>query len=94
MVNGKLKSETLYFTNSWLLIIFIYLFIYLQRIPFAVVGSNTVLEVGGKKIRGRKYPWGIVEGMFIVLFTVQFASKYNSVLFSNLQFELVRNSLS
>ncbi|XP_066936680.1 septin-7-like isoform X5 [Clytia hemisphaerica] len=33
----------------------------LRRIPFAVVGSNTVLEVGGKKIRGRKYPWGIVE---------------------------------
>lgn len=33
----------------------------LRRIPFAVVGSNTVLEVNGKKIRGRKYPWGIVE---------------------------------
>jgi len=32
-----------------------------QRIPFAVVGSSTVLEVGGKKIRGRRYPWGIVE---------------------------------
>ena len=30
-------------------------------IPFAVVGSNTVLEVAGKKIRGRKYPWGVVE---------------------------------
>jgi len=33
-----------------------------ERIPFAVVGSNAVIEVGGKKIRGRKYPWGIVEG--------------------------------
>ncbi|XP_002162373.2 septin-7 isoform X1 [Hydra vulgaris] len=33
----------------------------LRRLPFAVVGSNTVLEVGGKKIRGRMYPWGIVE---------------------------------
>eukprot|EP00794_Sanderia_malayensis_P018894 gene18894-20796_t len=32
-----------------------------ERIPFAVVGSNAVMEVGGKKIRGRKYPWGIVE---------------------------------
>ncbi|XP_065064255.1 septin-7-like isoform X3 [Rhopilema esculentum] len=32
-----------------------------ERIPFAVVGSNAVIEVGGKKIRGRKYPWGIVE---------------------------------
>jgi len=31
-------------------------------IPFAVVGSNTVLEVGGRKVRGRQYPWGVVEG--------------------------------
>ncbi|XP_065339197.1 septin-7 isoform X2 [Cloeon dipterum] len=32
------------------------------RVPFAVVGSNTVLEVeGGKRIRGRRYPWGIAE---------------------------------
>ena len=31
-------------------------------IPFAVVGSNTVVEVNGKKVRGRLYPWGIVEG--------------------------------
>ena len=30
--------------------------------PFAVVGSNRVIEGGGKKIRGRQYPWGIVEG--------------------------------
>ena len=33
-----------------------------QRVPFAVVGSNVTTEVDGKKIRGRKYPWGIVEG--------------------------------
>ena len=26
------------------------------------MGSNTVVEAGGKKIRGRMYPWGIVEG--------------------------------
>ncbi|XP_066963312.1 septin-7 isoform X9 [Macrobrachium rosenbergii] len=32
-----------------------------QRVPFAVVGSNTIVEVDGKKVRGRKYPWGIVE---------------------------------
>ncbi|XP_069951579.1 septin-7 isoform X5 [Cherax quadricarinatus] len=32
-----------------------------QRVPFAVVGSNTTVEVEGKKVRGRKYPWGIVE---------------------------------
>jgi septin family protein len=31
-------------------------------IPFAVVGSNTVVEVAGKKVRGRMYQWGIVEG--------------------------------
>uniref|UniRef100_A0A0K2U911 Septin-type G domain-containing protein n=1 Tax=Lepeophtheirus salmonis TaxID=72036 RepID=A0A0K2U911_LEPSM len=33
-----------------------------ERVPFAVVGSNTVIETPeGKKIRGRKYPWGIVN---------------------------------
>lgn len=35
-----------------------------DRVPFAVVGSNTVIEVDGKKIRGRKYPWGIAEGAY------------------------------
>ncbi|XP_067687422.1 septin-2-like isoform X1 [Haliotis asinina] len=30
-------------------------------VPFAVVGCNTVVEAGGKRIRGRAYPWGIVE---------------------------------
>jgi len=30
-------------------------------VPFAVVGSNTVYEVNGKKIRGRIYPWGVVD---------------------------------
>ncbi|XP_039753031.1 septin-2 isoform X2 [Pararge aegeria] len=29
--------------------------------PFAVVASDTVLEVGGKRVRGRQYPWGIVD---------------------------------
>lgn len=34
-----------------------------QRVPFAVVGANTVIEVeGGKKVRGRRYPWGVAEG--------------------------------
>lgn len=32
-----------------------------QAVPFAVIGSNTIFEVGGKKIRGRQYPWGIVD---------------------------------
>ena len=32
-----------------------------EAIPFAVVGASTMVEVGGKKIRGRQYPWGVVE---------------------------------
>merc|ERR1711953_201465 len=33
-----------------------------ERVPFAVVGSNCLIDSGdGKKIRGRKYPWGIVD---------------------------------
>uniref|UniRef100_A0A1B6BYA2 Septin n=1 Tax=Clastoptera arizonana TaxID=38151 RepID=A0A1B6BYA2_9HEMI len=30
-------------------------------VPFAVVGSNAVIEVGGCRVRGRQYPWGVVE---------------------------------
>ncbi|KAI8811053.1 Septin-domain-containing protein [Cladochytrium replicatum] len=33
----------------------------ISRIPFAVVGSDKEVDVGGKKVRGRKYPWGIIE---------------------------------
>lgn len=36
-----------------------------ECIPFAVVGSQNILDVGGKKIRGRQYPWGIVDGKCI-----------------------------
>ncbi|CAG9857658.1 unnamed protein product [Phyllotreta striolata] len=32
-----------------------------NRVPFAVVGANAVVEVDGKKVRGRKYPWGVAE---------------------------------
>ncbi|XP_011629923.1 septin-7 isoform X5 [Pogonomyrmex barbatus] len=32
-----------------------------DRVPFAVVGANTVVEHDGKKVRGRKYPWGVAE---------------------------------
>lgn len=32
-----------------------------DRVPFAIVGSNTVVDNNGKRIRGRQYPWGIVE---------------------------------
>ena len=40
--------------------------------PFAVIGSNTVVEARGQRVRGRLYPWGIVEGMFMCyyLFTI------------------------
>lgn len=29
--------------------------------PFSIVGSNSLLEVNGKRVRGRLYPWGVVE---------------------------------
>ncbi|XP_065558193.1 septin-1-like [Artemia franciscana] len=32
-----------------------------QTIPFAVCGANTLIEVRGRKVRGRQYPWGVVE---------------------------------
>ncbi|KAI3643802.1 hypothetical protein MP228_009966 [Amoeboaphelidium protococcarum] len=32
-----------------------------SRIPFAVVGSTKEIDVNGKKVRGRQYPWGVVE---------------------------------
>ena len=35
------------------------------QLPFAVVGSREEVEVGGKRVRARKYPWGTVEGIQI-----------------------------
>uniref|UniRef100_A0A8C9QUJ3 Septin n=1 Tax=Scleropages formosus TaxID=113540 RepID=A0A8C9QUJ3_SCLFO len=32
-----------------------------DSIPFAVIGSNSVVEAKGRRVRGRLYPWGIVE---------------------------------
>ncbi|MCL4131339.1 UNVERIFIED_CONTAM: hypothetical protein GTU68_021545 [Idotea baltica] len=32
-----------------------------EAVPFAVVGSTTILDIGGKKVRGRQYPWGVIE---------------------------------
>jgi septin 7 len=32
--------------------------------PFAVIGSEAVHDMSGKKVRGRRYPWGIVEGAY------------------------------
>ena len=32
-----------------------------SSIPFALVGASNVLEIGGRKVRGRQYPWGVVD---------------------------------
>ncbi|KAH6938007.1 hypothetical protein HPB50_006099 [Hyalomma asiaticum] len=32
-----------------------------ERVPFAVIGSDTVIEANGRKFRGRRYPWGVVD---------------------------------
>lgn len=29
--------------------------------PFAITGSDDVLEINGRRVRARQYPWGIVE---------------------------------
>ena len=29
--------------------------------PYAMVGSNTLLEVGGRVVRARSYPWGTLD---------------------------------
>ncbi|KAI4716790.1 septin-7 [Aureobasidium sp. EXF-10727] len=34
----------------------------MSKVPFAVVGANTEVSTPeGRKVRGRKYPWGIIE---------------------------------
>lgn len=33
-----------------------------SRVPFAIVGASSVVEIDGRKVRGRRYPWGIAEG--------------------------------
>lgn len=30
-------------------------------LPFAIVGSEEEIMMGGQQVRGRRYPWGIVE---------------------------------
>jgi septin family protein len=34
-----------------------------SMIPFAVVGSEKTIVVGGKQVRGRQNRWGVVNGM-------------------------------
>lgn len=38
-------------------------FLLQNSIPFAVIGSNVQVESKGRKVRGRAYPWGVVEGI-------------------------------
>ena len=34
----------------------------MSKVPFAVVGSNTEFQnTDGRQVRGRKYPWGVIE---------------------------------
>ncbi|KAM6975909.1 LOW QUALITY PROTEIN: uncharacterized protein LKV04_015176 [Tautogolabrus adspersus] len=33
-----------------------------DKLPLAVEGSNTIIEVNSKSVRGRQYPWGAAEG--------------------------------
>lgn len=33
-----------------------------SKVPFAVVGSDTVVRAAdGRQVRGRAYPWGVIE---------------------------------
>lgn len=32
-----------------------------ESIPFAVISSTQVVDINGRRVRGRLYPWGIVE---------------------------------
>ena len=38
---------------------------YKDKVPFAVVGSNFVLERGTKRSRVRQYAWGTVDGKYL-----------------------------
>ena len=34
----------------------------MSKVPFAVVGANNeVTNADGRKVRGRRYPWGVIE---------------------------------
>ncbi|KAI5955679.1 CDC12 [Candida jiufengensis] len=33
----------------------------IESMPFAIIGSEEEIEINGKFVRARKYPWGIVE---------------------------------
>ncbi|KAK5660335.1 hypothetical protein OQA88_12876 [Cercophora sp. LCS_1] len=33
----------------------------MSKVPFAVVGATNEINVDGRKVRGRRYPWGVIE---------------------------------
>ena len=35
----------------------------LSSMPFSVVGSRDTIVINGQPVRGRQYPWGVVEGI-------------------------------
>lgn len=41
-----------------------------ESMPFAVVGSDKEYQVNGKRVLGRKTPWGIIEGNSVHLLEV------------------------
>jgi hypothetical protein len=49
-----------------------------------VVGSNTVIEVHGKRVRGRQYPWGVAEGK--VFFNEWLSVRYHNLILKKLVF--------
>lgn len=32
-----------------------------ESIPFAIIGSTNSIDYNGRRIRGREYPWGVVD---------------------------------
>jgi len=50
------------------------MFVLLQEtMPFAVVGSDKEYQVNGKRVLGRKTPWGVVEGEWAVCLLCYFS---------------------
>lgn len=36
------------------------------HLPFAVVGSMDEVKVGNKMVKARQYPWGVVQGKWMI----------------------------
>ena len=51
----------MHFSQSTLRVHYTYISYSQAAVPFAVVGANQVIEIRGRKVRGRMYPWGVVE---------------------------------